>query len=266
MIKAAVLGSPISHSLSPALHRKAYQELGLQASYEAIDLPLESADRFFASPELLEWSGLSLTMPLKESIFSYGFEIDEDALRIRSANTLVRRDNSFFATSTDLSAFKRLLAPLGVQRVAILGGGGTARAALGALDIPGTSLTFLLRTPSRSELLKEATQFADLDFVDMEHSLDGFDLVISTLPKNAAQSVAQMVSTSRELPALFEVLYDPAPTPALDIARARGAKTFDGMDLLVEQALDQIALFTRVDFEYDAMREILLKEGRSHLA
>lgn len=271
-MRAAVLGSPISHSLSPLLHMTAYQRLGIAAQYSAIDLPLHDAPEFLRRAQSHNWRGFSLTMPLKEAIFGsdfnqgadLAFEVDPLAARLRSANTLVRRGDHFFATSTDTSAFTRLLADISKSRVAIIGGGGTARAALGALDQPGARIDFLLRSPKRSELLSSIALHSTLNFFDMNHSLSGYDVVISTLPAEAVTTVRHLLS-GVTAGTLFDVLYHPYPTESLAYARSVGMKTLDGMDLLVEQALDQISLFGERPFDYDEMRECLLAVGRAEL-
>ena len=267
MIRAAVLGSPIAHSLSPTLHMAAYKFLEISGSYEAVELTPENAHDFFAAALHEDWTGFSLTMPLKETIVevgsSLGFEIDPMAMRMRSANTLMRKGTTFAASSTDRTAFSNLLAGVVKKRVAIIGGGGTARAALSALNGVSTSIDFLLHSPARRELLSEISTDSELNFHGMDHPLDGYDLVISTVPAGASDQIA--LSLHRAIPTLFEVLYKPYPTPLLAKARALGSHTIDGMDLLVEQAIDQIALFTGASFDREELRKLLLQVGRSHL-
>ena len=267
MIRAAVLGSPISHSLSPALHNRAYEFLGIPGSYTAIELTPESALAFFQKARFEEWTGFSLTMPLKEAIFDLpfqsNFEIDPITLAMRSANTLLKVDEIFQATSTDRSGFIRLFAGIEKRRVAIIGGGGTARAALSALDGTVESIDFLLRTPNRSSLLSQIATKSAVNFYTMDHSLRGYDLVISTVPSGAGDAIAQ--SLDFRIPVLCEVLYNPYPTPLLAKSQSLGSQTVDGMDLLVEQAMDQISLFSGMKFDLDEMRNVLQKIGRSLL-
>jgi shikimate dehydrogenase len=267
MIRAAVLGSPISHSLSPVLHSAAYEFLGVSGNYEAINLAPENARSFFIAALKEEWTGFSLTMPLKETVVDIGgdlgFDIDPTALRMRSANTLLRSGNTFAALSTDRTAFAYLLATIKKDNVAIIGGGGTARAALSALDGLATNIDFLLRSPARRELISAMATQSQLNFYDMDHSLEGYDLVISTVPAGAGDLIANNLQFT--VPTLLEVLYKPYPSPLLAKARALGSHTIDGMDLLVEQAIDQIALFTGALFDRDKLRTQLLKVGRSHL-
>lgn len=267
MIKAAVLGSPIEHSLSPLLHNRAYEILGIPASYHAIDLTPDSALDFFERALQEDWTGFSLTMPLKESIFDLvsdiEFLIEPIALRMRSANTLIKEGSRYSAFSTDRTGFQRLLAPISRERVAIIGGGGTARAALAAIDSEGVEIDFLLRSPHRALTLSTIAVHSTVNFYTMDHSLDGYDLVISTVPTGASDAIAKNLNF--KIPCLFEVLYKPFPTPLLAKARSLGVHTFDGMDLLVEQALDQIAAFADRSFDYDEMRRELQIVGRRAL-
>jgi len=268
MIRAAVLGSPVGHSLSPLLHKTAYEYLGIDGTYEAIDLTPEKARDFFIAALEGDWTGFSLTMPLKETIVEVGtelgFEIDPVALRMRSANTLVRKSQTFWATSTDRSAFENLLVGVTKEKVAIIGGGGTARAALSALDGVAVHIDFLLRTSTRCELLSSIASYSEINFYPMEHTLENYDLVISTVPAGASDVIAHTLSCT--VPTFFEVLYKPSPTPLLAKARELGSRTIDGMDLLVEQAIDQISLFTGAPFDRGILRNQLLSVGRSHLS
>ena len=267
MIRAAVLGSPIRHSLSPLLHSTAYELLGVAGEYSAIELTPEDAPEFFQRAITEEWSGFSLTMPLKETIFDLvtkpKFEIDPNAVRMRSANTLVKVGETFKATSTDRTAFARLFETVEKRRVAIIGGGGTARAALSALDGSAESVDILLRTPSRAQLLSTIASSSKVNFFEMDHPLMGYDLVVSTVPSGVTDSIASTLE--HRIPTLCEVLYRPYPTPLLSKAQSLGSHIIDGMDLLVEQALDQIALFTGKEFDFGQMRTALQTVGRVHL-
>lgn len=267
MIRAAVLGSPISHSLSPLLHRRAYQLLGVQGEYSAIEVTPELAPGFFQRAFDEDWTGFSLTMPLKETIFDYEFDpafvVDPVALQMRSANTLVKQEGTFWASSTDRSALVRLFENVEKKRVAIIGGGGTARAALSALDGKADSVDFLLRTQSRSELLSSIASSTTLQFFGMDHPLLEYDLVVSTVPSGVTDLIA--TNLSHRIPTLCEVLYRPFPTALLSRAQSLGSHIIDGMDLLVEQALDQIALFSGTKFDFAQMRVQLQTEGRRHL-
>jgi shikimate dehydrogenase len=267
MIKAAVLGSPIDHSLSPALHKRAYELLGVPGSYGAIDLLPEAAESFFLSALDEGWTGFSLTMPLKEAIFSMRdriqFSIDPIAERMRSANTLLVTEGGYTATSTDRTGFIRLFEGVKKDRVAIIGGGGTARAALAALDGSAAQIDLLLRSTHRIDSLAKIALNSSVDFYGMDHSLRGYDLVIATVPSGATDAIAADLDFA--IPTLCEVLYNPYPTALLAKARSLGGQTLDGIDLLVEQAMDQVALFAGMAFDLHSMHQALQAVGRAHL-
>ena len=267
MIKAAVLGSPISHSLSPALHKRAYEVLGIAGSYGAIELVPELATDFLRSAVKEEWTGFSLTMPLKEVIFTMKekipLDIDPIALRMKSANTLVVQGNGFYVTSTDRTAMIRLFQGVEKNRCAIIGGGGTARAALSALDGQASFIDFLLRSPARIEALSGIARSSEVNFYGMDHSLRGYDLVIATVPSGGSDEIAN--SLEFIIPTFCEVLYHPFPSPLLAKTRLLGSHSIDGIDLLVEQAMDQVSLFAGQEFDLQSMRATLQATGRPHL-
>ena len=155
-LKAAVLGFPIAHSLSPVLHTKAFDLLGVAGSYEAIEVASGGLADFLKS-QGANYDYLSLTMPLKEEVLviaeSSGIEVDELALQIQSVNTLIRNGSGWSATSTDGSGFVKALANAGYDHfnsVLILGAGGTARAVAGALDEIADSVAIMGRSVRRN--------------------------------------------------------------------------------------------------------------------
>lgn len=262
MIKAAVLGSPISHSLSPFVHNRAYEILGIVGSYERFDVSAEEFPSFLDFHSGDGFTGFSLTMPLKEAALKMGFEVDARAIKISSANTLIHQGSSYRVLSTDVMAFDRLLAPLSFSTVAIIGGGGTARAALGALDSLVDEITMIQRDDSRNSLLQKCVEVSSLKFEKSGLSLEGFDLVISTTPKGASDLYSRLIPEHPHI--LIESLYDPSPTVLSAAWSAGGGEVIDGLDLLVEQALDQIHLMTNQSFDYTSMRTTLLAELREH--
>jgi shikimate dehydrogenase len=267
VIRAAVLGSPISHSLSPLIHQTAYRALGIAAEYTSFDVTSDNLSAFLDEKLKDKWRGFSLTMPLKESVLDVVDSIEPIARRISSANTVVNIDGHWRASSTDILGFTNLFANLHVPRVAIIGGGGTARAAVGALvahaaGAPGIDL--FLRTPGRRGGLSQAASESAIAFKEMKGSwgsaLSEYDLVVSTVPAGAiSDDLARQVLPNGTL---CEVLYHPWPTPLALRWQSAGLPIIDGIDLLVEQALDQIRIFTECDFDRAAMRKELLTVAR----
>lgn len=266
MMRAAVLGSPISHSLSPTLHSRAYEILGIQAQYDAVEVPSGALTEFIKqvnSTNSTQWLGFSLTMPLKEEILKVADEIDPLAEKITSANTLLPLSNQKWrALSTDVSGFIWALTSnnaIDFKTVTIIGAGATARAAAAAVDGPTRVIKVINRNSSREGAMRQAISAADLYFENWDEVRLDSDLVINTTPKGAADHLPSGNGI------YFESLYDPWPTP---LAKKWAGQVIDGLDLLVHQAIDQIALMTgksvnRIDFAAELRRVGLLKLERA---
>jgi len=258
MIKAAVLGSPIAHSLSPKIHTKAYEILGLESHYSALEIKENEFADFFHNldGQALEWNGFSLTMPLKEVVLKYCKESDAIARQINSANTLYRSADVWRATSTDYLAFKNLLNVSEGARVAIIGGGGTARAAIGALNSKISKVDVLLRSPDRMPGLIRAAPDLAIRELEMSAPLNGYDLIIQTTPTGVFDEYVK--NTEEVTGTLLEALYKPWPTKLSEHFNGLGGKVISGKELLVEQALFQIELFAEKSFDFSSMRKELL--------
>ena len=256
MIRAAVLGSPISHSLSPKLHNSAYAQLGIAGEYSRIEMTLEDFPIFVQNLDRRQWNGFSLTMPLKETVLSLVDSIDPIALRINSGNTILVTDSRMRVLSTDFIAFRRIFNEKSFTSIAIIGGGGTARAALGALDGLVPQIDVLIRSPIREPALRACVLDSRVNFLPMNASIEKYDLVVSTTPAGVTDKIAVGVIAPQG--ELFEVLYHPWPTALARRWGELGNPVIPGHQLLVEQALDQIHLMTGIEFDYAQMRSHLL--------
>jgi len=275
MIRAAVLGSPISHSLSPALHNRAYEILGIPGKYDAIEISEVEFPQFFAEATALDakvdWRGFSLTMPLKEMVTDSLSGVDPLAKRISSANTILidrsSQEVNVKILSTDVLGFNAIFDRLTINRdssVAIIGGGGTARAALAALDGLVSNINFYQRSEKRNDLVRNTASLSSVDFCDFNalNDIAGYSLIISTLPSTASKVVvAEIPNRLGENQVFLDVAYSPFPSaPSVAWQKAGGA-VIDGVELLIRQALEQIRLMTRTNFEPDQMYE----ELRTHV-
>jgi shikimate dehydrogenase len=253
--RAAVCGKPIGHSLSPVIHTAGYAAAGLfDWSYDRIECAESEFPQMVAGLGA-EWAGLSVTMPLKAVALQVAASASPVARAIGVANTLVRRpDGAWHADNTDVPGIVRVLADAGVRTgptMTILGGGGTARAALAAAAAlkADAEITVVTRRP---EVLDELTPVAralglglrGIDWASALAWLDA-DAVISTVPKGAADELA---ATARWRPGtvFFDAVYDPWPTPLAASAGAAGNAVVSGLDLLLAQALGQFEQFTGV--------------------
>jgi shikimate dehydrogenase len=201
-----------------------------------------------------EWAGLSLTMPLKEVGLTLAAAASPVATAIGAANTLVRRpDGTWFADNTDVPGMVRVLSDAGLATgptVTVLGGGGTARAALAAAaQLGARAVTVVTRRPEVREALAPAAdalgvKLIGADWAEAPAAFDA-DAVISTVPRGAADALATAVRW-RPGTVLFDAIYDPWPTPLAAAAAGHGNAVVSGLDLLLAQALGQFEQFTGV--------------------
>jgi shikimate dehydrogenase len=261
--RAAVLGMPVEHSLSPVLHNAAYAALGLSGWHydrHAVD---EAGLAGFVAALGTEWAGLSLTMPLKRVALEVADEIAPDAAAIGAANTLVRRDTEWLAANTDVAGIAEALRAVGVRsvgRAVVLGAGGTAQAALAALRRLGeTAPTVLVRDPARAGPLRATA--ARLGVTPRivgglaEHPLPAADVVVSTLPAGAADALAGAAWDPTTV--VLDVIYAPWPTALAAAAAAAGCRVAGGLDVLLHQAVEQVELMTGRPGPTAAMRAAL---------
>ncbi len=299
-IRAAVLGSPVGHSLSPVLHNAAYAALGLTWwRYEAIECD-ESGLPAFLDRCGPDWAGLSLTMPLKRAVLPLLDRAEPLVTEVGGANTVLLAAEQRLGYNTDVPGMVRALRahdpsagrparPAGPAL--IIGGGATACAALAALRALGEeSATVLVRDLRRTgELRASADRLAmsvEVRLLEPGSSagsgssagrtasarqgssagLDAFAghrLIISTIPAGAADFVADVIGGLVPVPEfVFDVVYHPWPTPLAQAATRAGAVVVGGFDLLLRQAALQVELMTGRPAPVDEMRAAGLRELR----
>lgn len=249
--RAAVLGSPIAHSLSPVLHRAAYEELGLvDWTYDLFDVD-EAALPGFVEGLGPEWAGLSLTMPLKRAVIPLLDEISGTAASVEAVNTVVlTEDGRRVGDNTDIPGMVAALRERGIEQVesaAILGAGATASSALAALARLCTGeVVAYVRSEARAAEMRQWGERLDVevrteDWADAERALSA-PLVIATTPAGATDALSAAVP---ERPTtLFDVLYEPWPTALAARWSMYGGAVVSGLDLLVHQAVLQVEQMT----------------------
>jgi len=251
--QAAVLGSPIAHSLSPVLHNAAYAALGLDDwTYTAIECDEAGLPGLLAScgPR---WAGLSLTMPLKRAVLPLLDRTEPLAVEAGGANTVVFEGGERHGYNTDVPGMVAALAEAGVvapSRATIVGAGATACAALAALRETGLmSAVVLVRDRARvGDLLAAASRLGMVvDLRPFDSGVGAGDLLVSTVPAGAADFHAERAWLTRPGPsAVLDVVYHPWPTRLAQAATRSGAAVVSGFDLLLHQAARQVELMTGV--------------------
>ncbi|MDX2563369.1 shikimate dehydrogenase [Streptomyces sp. TX20-6-3] len=251
--RAAVLGSPIAHSLSPVLHRAAYTALGLDDwSYERFEVDEAGLPGFVRELDD-SWAGLSLTMPLKRAIIPLLDGISDTAASVEAVNTVVlREDGRRVGDNTDIPGMLAALRERGVEKVesaAVLGAGATASSALAALArICDGPVTAYVRSEARAEEMRGWGERLGVEVrtAAWDDAAEAFasPLVVATTPAGTTNALAGAVPDA--VGTLFDVLYDPWPTALAAAWSDRGGKVVGGLDLLVHQAVLQVEQMTGV--------------------
>ncbi|MDQ1292544.1 MAG: shikimate dehydrogenase [Actinomycetota bacterium] len=285
--RAAVLGHPIAHSLSPALHRAAYAALGLTGwEYTAIDVTEDDLPGFVRGlgPR---WAGLSLTMPLKRTVRPLLAAESSLARRVGAVNTVVLGPDGAVGHNTDVPGIVGALREAGIDRLpsgggVVLGGGATAASALAALREMGCDRPrVLVRSRARAADLLVACERLDIspelmdlqDVVDGRAELGGPEVVVSTLPPGAADRLASglvravscpgcspptaqptAADPAAGAPVLLDVVYAPWPTALARSWLAGGWTVVGGFEMLLHQAAGQVELMTGRPAPLEGMR------------
>ena len=250
-----MLGSPIHHSLSPAIQSAAYRELGLPWGYGSVEMTAERLPAFVARLDE-SWRGLSLTMPLKRDILPLLQWRHPLVDRVGAANTVLVTDEGMHGFNTDVRGAVEAFREAGVQSldtVHILGAGATAASLLvAAADLGASSALVSARTPERAVGLSELGEREGIEVVVRpwglsDRSLRIPDAVISTIPGGDNDLV--FPEAVREASVLFDVAYDPWPTALAAEWGEAGGRVISGHDLLVHQAVGQVRIFVSGDLE-----------------
>jgi shikimate dehydrogenase len=264
-MKAAVLGQPIAHSLSPALHRAAYAALGFNDwTYDLVECD-EAALPGYVSSRGIDWAGLSLTMPLKRAVLPLLDHTDHLAAATGGANTVVFRPEGRYGYNTDVQGIVDALTEAGAATpgsVTIVGAGATACSALAAVGELGLNQAdVVVRDEARAGgLLGTAERLGLKVRLSPWESLGRAggprpDLLISTVPAGAVDDYAERARTIQQAPpVVFDVVYDPWPTPLAHAAAAAGSVVVSGFAMLLHQAAAQVELMTGKPAPLEAMR------------
>lgn len=281
--RAAVLGSPVSHSRSPDLHLAAYAALGL-ADWEYLRRECTAAQL----PGLVaaagpEYVGFSVTMPGKFAALEMADERTDRAVLVGSANTLVRTERGWRADCTDIDGMVGALHALGIgvsppaadgsmstsndiavpEGALVIGAGGTALPTVAALASVGiTDLTVVARDAARARSVVELAEkvgmtasviaFAESD--DLRAHCTRADVVVSTVPADAVTPLIPALSTASRV---IDVIYNPWPTPLAAAVEAAGGQVIGGLVMLLNQAFSQVEQFTGQPAPQQAMAAVL---------
>ena len=263
---AAVIGSPVAHSLSPAIHRAAFGAAGIDWSYVALDVPPGRADEALSAMRLFHFGGLSVTMPHKEAIAKLVDRLDPAARALHSVNTVSWDGDELVGSSTDGAGFVASLTAADVAvdgaKLAIIGAGGAARSVIDAVARAGAvDVTVLNRSADRAEQAAALAAVASVGIVSDVHRAD---IVVNAT--SVGMGVDPAAATDDDLPCdpsllrpdqvVADLIYHPLETAWLRRAGEVGCRIVDGLGMLVHQAALQQRIWLGDDARIDtaAMR------------
>jgi shikimate dehydrogenase len=266
-ILLGLIGAPIAHSASPAMHEAAAQALGLRCFYHLIEVAGADAVRLRVMLEgvrALGFSGVNVTYPYKETILPLLDEVTSSAADVGAVNTVVAREGRLVGFNTDCSGFakalRRAIGDIAGQTIALIGAGGVGKAIGVALSQSGAGeIRIVDREPTKARALADSLgrRGRATPCASVEQALDGAQGLVN--------ATAVGMSPSRETPApiallrrdlwVSDAVYQPLWTPLLTAARDRGAKVMTGRELAIDQARDAFQIFTGREAPFAAMAE-----------
>ena len=255
--RAAVIGHPVGHSRSPAMHTAAYRALGLDWEYSRIDVEPAGLAAFVAGLDAGGFAGVNVTIPHKQAVLELCDEVSEEARRAGSVNTVLVRDGRLRGETTDGSGLLWALGDVEPADALVLGAGGAARAAVTALADAGWQVRVSARRPEAAAALGVA--------VEPWPAQAGARLVVNATPLGQQDAgpgpggpgtvpISPGLITPDTIVCDLAYRGDGGPTPLMEATAARGARAVDGLDVLVGQGIAAFELFTGVPAPVDVMR------------
>ena len=258
-----LLGQPVNHSLSPIMHNAAYEEMGLNWCYLAIPCEKANLEKVITALRLINCKGLNVTIPFKEKVFKLCSEVSPIANKLKAINTLkLNSEKEWSATNTDVEGFIYPLKNLNLakKKSIVLGSGGAARSVIqGLINLNLSTISVISRNKSSlDELIKNFENQIELQsFLSKDNQaqnlIEEADLIVNTTPvgmKTAKHEINVLPygeSFWRSLNSktiVYDLIYNPAPTPLLKFSAKKGCMTIDGLQMLVAQGLKSLSFWT----------------------
>ena len=261
MRAVALIGDPVGHSPSPAMHRAAFAAAGLDLDYVAERVTRAELPRAYGGLRR-RYRGLNVTRPLKEAIVPMVDRVGPEAAEARSVNTVTFHDGVAVGDSTDGAGFLAAVERAGVStsgHAVILGSGGAARAVGAALRGSGARITIAARDPVRASGAAGCVGAHVIPTTAdaLAPALEAADLLVNATPVGDVLPVAGNIPLPQAL-TVFDLVYRPRVTPLLEVARARGCRTIEGVEMLVEQGARSFEIWTGMSAPVDEMRAAAL--------
>lgn len=266
-----VIGHPIEHSLSPAMHRAALRELGLDYHYDKFDVKPEELENF-VNDAMENFLGFNVTVPHKVGIIKFLDSLSKEAELIGAVNTVKFENSSAKGYNTDGLGALRALEEAGQQangkKVLILGAGGASRAISFQLAMEGAEISICDKAGDKAEelaaeIMKKLNKDVRILDFPIKEKLDDFDILINATPVGMSPNIDNSPLPREFLnPSLtvMDIVYNPLETKLLKEARETGCKTVNGTGMLVNQGAESLRIWLGVEAPVETMRNALLNE------
>ncbi len=275
----ALIGNPVSHSLSPIMQNAAFQYLGLDLIYIAVPCKNEDLELILNSFKKINCKGLNITIPHKEKVFNLCSEISPIANKLKAINTLkLNSEKEWSATNTDVEGFIYPLKNLNLakKKSIILGSGGAARSVIqGLINLNLSTISVISRNKSSlDELIKNFDNQIQLEGLltnddQAQVLIQEADLIVNTTPvgmkttryeNNVLPYGETFWRSLNSKPIVYDLIYNPAPTPLLKFCAKKGCMTIDGLEMLVAQGMKSISFWTDgLEVPFHVMNDALKK-------
>jgi len=275
----ALIGNPVSHSLSPIMQNAAFQYLGLDLIYIAIPCKDEDLELVLNSFKKINCKGLNITIPHKEKVFNLCSEISPIANKLKAINTLkLNSEKKWSATNTDVDGFIYPLKNLNLakKKSIVLGSGGAARSVIqGLINLNLSTISVISRNKSSlDELTKNFKNQIEIQTLlnsdnQAQNLVEEADLIVNTTPvgMKTAKNKTNILPYGEDFwkslnskTTIYDLIYNPAPTPLLQIGNKKGCMTIDGLEMLVAQGIGSLSFLTDgLEVPFHIMNEALKK-------
>ena len=264
-----IVGHPVTHSLSPAMHNAAIKHLKIDAEYRLFDIDPSDAEglaNFCYETELNQISGFSVTMPYKESVMAYMDYYDHLARIIGSVNTVVVEENKLIGYNTDTTGAMQALrekTDLIGKKALVMGAGGAARAIAYGLKEFMADVFLFNRTMEKAEEIAKAFELETIDYRKIQD--EEFDIIVNATPVGAMPNTAESLLNSTQIAphaVVMDIITNPLETQLLKEAKKAGARTVSGERMLLHQAVDQFRFFFQLEPPIDVMEKAMYEDLR----
>ena len=274
----ALIGNPISHSLSPIMQNAAIQYLGLDLVYIAIPCKVNDLEVVLNSLKKMNCKGLNITIPFKERVFDICSEISPVAKKVKAINTLKLKDNkNWSGTNTDVDGFIYPLKNLSLKNKTsiIIGSGGASRSVIqGLIDLELSKITIISRNKiSLNELVNNFKNDIKIEGLlnsnkEINNLIPKTDLIVNTTPVGMStnlndalmpfgQSFWENINSNT---IVYDLIYNPSPTPFLKFCEKKGCKTIDGVQMLIAQGAKSLSFWTNgLEVPFEIMHDAIKK-------